>query len=94
MSLETPILFLIVLLITVMICTLILIFEPDIKIPEANVIDQSVPEVILDTQFSEKNVPSIIYQDMFTQNSPWIGGYQLGNGKTYMMKKEDKRVTL
>lgn len=84
---------LIALIITIIICILILIFTSDTK-SEPNVIYQSIPEIILDTQFSKTNVPSIIYQDMFTQNSPWIGGYQLGNGKTYVMKKEEKKISL
>jgi hypothetical protein len=38
----------------------------------------------LDLQFSDQNRPSLIHKDMFNESSPWIGGYQLGIGKTYV----------
>jgi hypothetical protein len=36
----------------------------------------------LDVQFGSENYPSEIYKDIFTESSPWIGGFGLGSGKT------------
>lgn len=38
----------------------------------------------LDIQFSKENFPSNVHNDMFVQSTPWIGGYGLGIGKTYI----------
>lgn len=46
-------------------------------------VDKGATYVELDTQFSEDNYPSRVYRDMFTRSSPWIGGFTIGNGKTY-----------
>ena len=54
----------------------------ELKCPPQRVIYRYIPEHTLDVQFSETNLPSVIYEDMFTQSSPWIGGYGLGSGKT------------
>jgi hypothetical protein len=35
-----------------------------------------IPE--LDLQFSENNLPSKIYQDVFTNENIWVGGYSSG----------------
>lgn len=39
---------------------------------------------LLDVQFGmdPSNNPSVIYKDMFTRGSPWVGGFTLGDGKT------------
>lgn len=39
-----------------------------------------VPTV--DIQFSEKNFPSVVYDDLFTSGNIWQGGYQLDQGRT------------
>jgi len=43
----------------------------------------------LHIQFSSQNFPSHIYKDMFTQGTPWIGGYELGSGKTKTVNKRN-----
>jgi NADH:ubiquinone oxidoreductase subunit F (NADH-binding) len=35
----------------------------------------------LDIQFSENNLPSNVYKDMFTRSSIWVGGYPLDTSK-------------
>jgi hypothetical protein len=39
---------------------------------------------LLDVQFGAdpSNNPSVIYRDMFTRGSPWVGGFTLGDGRT------------
>lgn len=56
--------------------------KSDLNCPPPKVIYRYVPKHMLDVQFGEENSPSQIYKDMFTQSSPWQGGYQLGKGKT------------
>jgi hypothetical protein len=55
----------------------------DLKCPAPKVIYKYVPKHTLDVQFGDENNPSAIFKDMFTKGAPWIGGYELGNGKTY-----------
>lgn len=52
--------------------------------PPTKVIYKYVPENQLDIQFDEQNFPSNIYKEMFLKSSPWIGGYYMGNGRTYI----------
>jgi hypothetical protein len=52
------------------------------------IIYRYVPETTLDTQFGKENYPSEIHADMFSKGSPWIGGYELGNGKTYIAEEK------
>jgi hypothetical protein len=47
-------------------------------------------QTTLDIQFGEKNFPSEIHGDMFANSSPWIGGYELGSGKTYIVESKSK----
>lgn len=35
----------------------------------------------LDIQFSDKNLPSNVYKDMFTRSNIWVGGYPLDTSK-------------
>jgi hypothetical protein len=58
--------------------------KADLKCPPPKIIYRFVPKHTLDVQFGEENKPSDIYTDMFADSSPWIGGYELGNGKTYV----------
>jgi hypothetical protein len=60
--------------------------KADLQCPPPKVIYRYVPKHTLDVQFGEENKPSVIYNDMFTQGPPWIGGYQIGYGKTQVMQ--------
>lgn len=63
--------------------------KADLKCPPPKIIYRYVPKHTLDVQFSEvENQPSQIYEDMFRSSSPWIGGYDIGIGKTYIMENE------
>ena len=48
-------------------------------------------ENILDYQFSDDNRPLVIHKDMFTKSSPWIGGYDIGIGKTIISKADKNK---
>lgn len=66
--------------------------KADLKCPPPKIVYRYVPKHTLDIQFSEvDNKPSILYQNMFTSSSPWIGGFDMGNGKTYI-KTESKTI--
>ena len=52
------------------------------------VIYKYIPQNTLDVQFGEENKPSEILSDMFVKSSPWIGGYEMGSGKTYIVEKK------
>lgn len=61
----------------------------DLRCPPPKIVYRYVPKHTLDIQFSElDNRPSEIYKEMFTKSSPWIGGYDIGNGKTYIVQKQ------
>lgn len=45
-------------------------------------------ENMLDIQFSEANRPLVVYKDMFTKSAPWIGGYDIGIGKTIISQAQ------
>lgn len=70
-----------------------LIISPDRQC-EPQIVYKLVSEPVLNTQFDEKNIPSIVYNDMFNESSPWIGGYQLGIGKTYTVEREEKKLNI
>lgn len=55
--------------------------------PEPKIVYKLIPKHTLDVQFGKENYPSEIYLDMFNQPTPWIGGYTLGIGKTYIQEK-------
>lgn len=42
----------------------------------------------LDVQFGVDNFPSKVHDDMFARSSPWIGGYDIGSGKTYVVESK------
>lgn len=82
-------------IVTILILTLIVVgammitiqlLKSETKCPEQNVIYRYIPKHTLDVQFGEENKPSVIYKDMFTEGPPWIGGYDLGIGKTNRIK--------
>lgn len=50
--------------------------------PPPTVVYKYVPMHPLDVQYSERNVPSQVYKDMFESGSPWIGGFKL-ESKTF-----------
>lgn len=56
----------------------------ELECPPPKIIYRYIPKHTLDVQFGEENYPSDIYKDMFVKSSPWIGGYDLGSGKTYI----------
>jgi hypothetical protein len=64
--------------------------KSDMKCPPPKIIYRFIPKNTLDIQFGQENNPSDLYLDMFTQSSPWIGGYTLGNGKTYIQSEAKK----
>lgn len=45
-------------------------------------------ENLLDIQFSRENMPLVVYRDMFTKSAPWIGGYDIGIGKTIISQAQ------
>ena len=55
--------------------------KSELRCPPPKVVYRYIPKHTLDVQFGEENSPSQIYEDMFTQSSPWQGGYELGKGK-------------
>lgn len=62
--------------------------KAELKCSPPKIIYRYVPKHTLDVQFSEEdNKPSLIYENMFRKSSPWIGGYDIGNGKTYVATK-------
>ena len=61
--------------------------KSDMRCPPPTIIYKLVPKHALDVQFGDENYPSDIYLDMFNQNNPWIGGYTLGDGKTYTQEQ-------
>lgn len=79
--------------IILVICVIILVFSKDVYC-EPKIMYKVVTEPILDMQYDEKNKPSLIYNDMFNESSPWIGGYQLGIGKTYTVPREEKKLNI
>jgi hypothetical protein len=48
-----------------------------------------IPE--LDIQFSERNLPSKVYQDVFTGPNVWIGGYSSGMNSGRGIKQKNKK---
>ena len=67
-----------VLLIIGVLSIIVAYFEP-ISLSSPKIIYKYVPKNYLDIQFDDENTPSVIYKDMFTKSSPWIGGFSLGN---------------
>jgi hypothetical protein len=80
----------IVIILLVLGFTLLYIATINNKCPPPTVIYKSISENLLDVQFNSS--PSEIYKSMFTQSSPWIGGYQLGNGKTNKNSTTNKQT--
>jgi len=70
---------------TILVC--ISWLKSELRCPPPQVVYRYIPKHTLDVQFGQENNPSEIFSKMFNDFSPWIGGYQLGNGKTYIAKK-------
>jgi hypothetical protein len=64
--------------------------KSELQCPPTKVIYKFVPQHMLDVQFGDDNKPSQIYNDMFTKSSIWVGGYDLGSGKTYTTASKSK----
>lgn len=64
---------------------------PKEECPETRVIEKVVTKNPLDIQFSKDNFPSSVHNEMFVKSTPWIGGYDLGMGKTYTQIKEQQK---
>jgi hypothetical protein len=65
--------------------------KTEFECDQPKVIYKYIPQNTLDVQFGEGNKPSEILNDMFVKSSPWIGGYDIGSGKTYIVEKNDKK---
>jgi hypothetical protein len=76
-------LFLIVSLVTGLVFIAVSWAKADLHCPPPKIVYRTVPKHTLDVQFGDPdNNPSVVYEDMFTKSSPWIGGFDLGSGKT------------
>lgn len=58
------------------------------KLQKKNDQENQPSENMLDIQFSEANRPLVVYKDMFTKSAPWIGGYDIGIGKTIISQTQ------
>lgn len=65
--------------------------KSELQCPPPKIVYRYVPKHTLDVQFGDDNNPSDIYKDMFTKSSPWIGGFTIGNGKTYISTNSQKQ---
>lgn len=75
----------VVILLLTMGFTMILLswFRQSLRCPNPKVVYKFIPKHTLDVQFGNENNPSKIFSDMFEKSTPWIGGYDMGSGKTY-----------
>lgn len=64
----------IILLVTGLVFTSISWLKNEISCPPPHIIYRYVPENIIDTQFSQENLPSNVYNDMFNSNNILVGG--------------------
>lgn len=64
--------------------------KSELNCPPPKIIYRFVPKHTLDVQFGDENMPSELYQDMFNDSSPWVGGYTIGMGKTYTLNDKKK----
>jgi hypothetical protein len=49
---------------------------------------QEKSSTLLDLQFSPKNFPSLIYDNLFTQPNPFLGGYRLADTGRQTIKEQ------
>lgn len=67
----------------------------DLQCPPPQIIYRYVPANIIDTQFSEDNLPNKIYNNMFNNDNVWIGGTTISMGKTFsegIKKKQQQAI--
>jgi hypothetical protein len=87
---DIGIIFILVLLVIGVTFVVVSVLRNDVECEAPKIIYRYVPENTLDIQFGKDNYPSEIHADMFAKGSPWIGGYELGNGKTYIAEEKKK----
>lgn len=58
------------------------LFRSERECPPQKIEYKYIPNYQLDVQYSEENMPSKVFSDMFKTSSIWIGGSELGIGKT------------
>ena len=66
--------------------------KKDLQCPPPQIIYRYVPANIVDVQFSDENLPSKIYTDMFNNDNIGIGGYAISSGKTFSEGIKLKRI--
>lgn len=66
--------------------------KSELKCPPPKIVYRYVPKHTLDVQFGNENYPSEIYKDLFTESSPWLGGFGLGSGKTIVEASQNKKT--
>lgn len=79
-----------VIIIILIIVIAILMVLPDRNCPKPIIIERSTKNP-LDIQFSSDNFPSNVHNEMFVKSTPWIGGYGIGIGKTYIRKDQENK---
>ena len=67
------------------------IFRSEKDCPPQKIEYRYIPNYQLDVQYSEENMPSKVFSDMFKISSPWVGGTQLGIGKT--VTPDEKKIS-
>ncbi len=50
------------------------------------VVYKPVYEDIYEAQWSSSNFPSHVYNKLFNESTPWVGGFKIGDGKTVIKK--------
>ncbi len=63
---------------------IIAVMKSELECPPPKIIYKLIPKHAIDTQFSDENKPSTVYNEMFDKSSPWIGGYYISDSKTYV----------
>ena len=64
------------------ICFSISWLKSDLQCPPPQIIYRYIPSNIIDTQFSQENLPSNVYNDMFNNDNIWVGGMSVSMGKS------------
>lgn len=66
------------------------LFRSEKECPPQKIEYRYLPNYEMDIIYSEENKPSKVFSDMFKKSSLWIGGSELGSGKT--MSPEVKKI--
>lgn len=80
-----------ILLIIIVIIMYVIISMLPKNCPEQKIIKIVETKNPLDIQFSRENFPSKVHNEMFIKSTPWIGGYGLGIGKTYVRRSQEQK---